>query len=177
MKTSTALAPFLALCLFCASSRGEPPYEKSLQTLIQQRDRAIENASAPIVARFNEEAAKLLREATRTGDLDAAIKIRTALGPAAPNDSNPPLNDPKKQLAGTLWKVEAGKPIRPGLDESITFTDKVVEPRGYKYEIQGHTITIVFTGGDRQPMTLSADGKHLKFSYAKKEYTYELVSH
>lgn len=168
---------FLVLALFALpeGSRGETTYERELKELIQQRDQAVAAASAQINARFKVSAEQLLRRATQAGDAEAANKIKEAFGVEASSTSES-VKNLRKQLIGTTWKAVPGTPLRGGLAETLTFTEKCLEPGGYRYEAEKHnSVTITFTGGDKQTMTLAKAGTRLQFTRNKIEYAYELV--
>jgi len=78
---------------------------------------------------------------------------------------------------GTTWKAVSAVQTRPGLGTSLTFSETAVEPGDLRYEVHSHNaLTVIFKGGDRQPMTLAPDGKHLKVPFKKAEYVYELAN-
>jgi hypothetical protein len=161
----------------CDFANAESPYERDLKQLIEQRDKAITAATAPIIDRFKANAEQLLRRATQAGDLDAANKIKASIGGGTPVSTTGPIKDLRKQLSGTTWKAVPSKPLRGGFAERLTFTEKTLEPGGYKYEAQSHNaVTVTFTGGDKEIMNLSPDGKRLQFTQGKTDYTYELAS-
>jgi hypothetical protein len=83
MKTNLHVTLLTLLLAFAASSYGESPYERDLKQLIADRDKARAAAEAPIAARFKASAEQLLKKATQAGDLDAANKIKEAIGPDA----------------------------------------------------------------------------------------------
>src|SRR5688572_29904440 len=70
----------VTLCAFVSAASGESAFERDLKQLIDQRDKAIAAAAAPINTRFNTAAEQLLRRATQSGDLDSANKIKAAMG-------------------------------------------------------------------------------------------------
>ena len=177
MKTSPHITIAIVLCSLASVAHGESTYERDLKQIIDQRDKAIAAAAAPIIARSKADAAQLLRRATQAGDLDAANKIKEFIGTTTPVVQGGPVKDLRKQLAGTMWKAVPSSPLRGGLAASLTFTEKSVEPGGYKYEVESHnSVTITFTGGDKQVMALAPDGKHLKLTYGKTDFVYELAS-
>jgi hypothetical protein len=171
------IAPVIAtlLCSLIEASYGQTAYEKELNQLIEQRDKAVAAAVAPINARFKASAEQLLQRATKGGDLDAANKIKASLE----TDTKKPdeaIKDLRKQLVGTTWKCVPGVPPRPGLEAVITFTDTTVEPSGYKYEVSRfNTVTITFSRGGTQVATLVNKGTRLLMPLDGKEYAYELL--
>lgn len=80
----------------------------------------------------------------------------------------------RKDLPGTKWKAVPQASLRGGLVASISFTDKTVEPGGYKYEAVTRSLTMTFTHGAKLSLDLSKDGKHLE--YPRGEIVYELVT-
>ena len=177
MRTSFHVSLVIVACNLVAIARGESTYERDLKQIVDQRDKAIAAAAAPIIARAKADAAALMRKATQAGDLDAANKIKEFLGDTTPVVQGGPVKDLKKQLVGTRWKAVPSSPLRGGLAPVLTFTEKSVEPGSYKYEVESHnSVTIIFTGGDRQAMSLAPDGKRLKLAYGKAEFVYELDS-
>jgi hypothetical protein len=98
------------------------------------------------------------------------LKVKTTAPPTTG------ITDLRTQLAGTTWKADPAKPKRPGLAETLTFTDKSVEPGGYRYEAEQSTsMTITFARGDKQVMTLAKSGTRLQFSFHDIDGAYELV--
>ena len=177
MKTNTHVTIAIVLCVLVATSHAESTYERDLKQIIDQRDKAIAAAAVPIIARSKADAEQLLRRATQAGDLDAANKIKAFLGSNSPIVQGGPVKDLRKQLVGTMWKAAPSTPLRGGLAASLTFTEKSVEPGGYRYEVESHnSVTVIFTGGDKQVMALAPDGKHLKLTYGKTDFVYELAS-
>ncbi len=102
----TLLAPIFTLALV-AASLAESAYERELQQIIEQRDKALASASEPILKRFQTTAEQLLRRATQAKDLDASDKIKVAMSP----DAGPPAQTMSKsseralrrKLEGTKW--------------------------------------------------------------------------
>lgn len=156
------------------SSYSETPCERDLRQLIEQRDKALADAAAPINTRFKIAAEQLLRRATQAGDLDAANKIKAAMGSDTQATTLEAVTNARKQLAGTTWNAVPGATLRGGLAGTLHFTETTVEPGGYQYKADGRMVTITFTGGDKQVMTLTKGGKRLQFTYGKKEYAYEM---
>jgi len=82
----------------------------------------------------------------------------------------------RKRLIGTSWKAAPIQPLRGGLAPILTFTAETLAPEGYRYEVSGaDRVTVHFKHGDTQDMQLSADGKRLTFTFAEKDYAYELL--
>jgi len=178
MKTCTAFLLVALVLILAAPSRGESPYERDLKKLIEMRDKAIAEAVDPIITRFNVEAEQLLMKATQSPDADpnVADKIKAMLKGRAIGEAAPSITDLEKQLVGTTWKAEPNQPLRGGLGDQLHFTEKTVEPKGYRYIIDSRTVIIHFNHGDKQEMILSADGRRLKFIHFEKEYSYELTT-
>jgi len=189
----------LFLLLWCALSSfafAESDFERELKQLIEQRDKARAAAIAPIDAKFKVAAEQLLRRATQLGDLDSANKIKAAIdassglkpateAPGAHKAANEapvarevkPAEDFRKQFVGTQWKADPKFGLHPGLKDTLSFTEKSVEPYGYSYESNAkNSVTIIFNKGGRQSMTLTPDGKRLEFTFRNKEHAYDLVS-
>lgn len=172
--------PFLIAVLSCSGfirlAHAESPYERELKDLIEQRDKAIAAATAPINDRFKAAAEQLLQRATRNNDLDAANKINGALGRltagGAPTASLV-IKDLRRQLAGTTWALLANVQPRGGLMNKITFNDKTVDPGNYKYEATHNTVVVTFNRGGTQALELTHDGQHLQ--YPKGPVAYELI--
>jgi len=169
----------LFLLLWCALSSfafAESDFERDLKQLIDQRDKARAAAIAPVDAKFKVAAEQLLRRATQLGDLDSANRIKAAIeGPGTLEAKT--TGDFRKQIVGTQWKADAKLGLRPGLKDAISFTEKTMEPNGLDYEVGAkNSITIIFPKGDRQPMTLSKDGKRLEFVFKDKPHAYDLIS-
>jgi hypothetical protein len=182
---------FSALLLFAvpaAHSQGD--LDAELKQLIQKRNAALAAAIGPIDARFKTDAEQLLRRATQVNDASAVKKIKETLGiEGGPSPATAPaeaikdlhriesVKDLHKQLTGTTWKAVPQNQTRPGLGASITFNEGTLQPGDLHYDINSHnSLTIVFKGGDKQPATLSPDGKHLKLPFRKGEFIYELAN-
>lgn len=58
---------------------GDTGYDQQLTDLLSQRDKALSVATEPIFRRYRTALEELLQKATRANDLDAAVKIKTAL--------------------------------------------------------------------------------------------------
>lgn len=176
MKSSVSIHAIF-LCVLAVPAYCEAPYERDLKQLVEQRDRALAAASAPILERFKIEAEQLLRKATQGGDLDTANRIKAIIGsgtaPTAASDPDGPIKNLKKQLPGTRWIALPSATLRKGLTKTLQFTDKVVEPGGYKYEALQESVVITFTRGDKETLARSKDGRHLE--YPKGPAVYELV--
>lgn len=126
--------------------------------------------SALLAARSNIVAEPAL-EPIPTGDLDAANQVKAAL---AADASDGAIKTLKKDIVETKWKALPNATLRGGLTQSLSFTDKVVEPGGYQYEAVSHSLTITFTHGAKLILELSRDHKHLQ--YPKGAAVYELVT-
>jgi hypothetical protein len=178
MKANTTIIVTVLLCGIISASYGESVYERELKQLIEQRDKAIAAASAPITARFNTSAEQLLKRATQNGDLDAANKIKAAIGDGVPTQgATPPvgpIKDLKRELAGTTWIILPNTAPKGGLTDKLTFTDKVVEPGSYKYEATHNSVVVTFNKGGTQALELTRDGRHLQ--YPKGAVAYELAT-
>jgi len=147
-------------------------FERELEQLLKQRDAAIEAALAPINDKFKTAAEQILRRATQANDLRAAQKVTEAIE-AGETPEVEPVKDLRKHISGTKWNAEDPASLRPGLAESLVFTDETVEPGGYRYEVSSsRTLTIVFPGGDRQVMTLTKGGKQLELEFQQRKIVY-----
>jgi hypothetical protein len=80
------------------------------------------------------------------------------------------------KLAGTTWQALPNKPLRPGLVQSLAFTERTVGPAAYLYYVNNtENLTLYFDYGDAQPMVLSPDGKRLSFVWKGGSYVYEIA--
>lgn len=88
------------------------------------------------------------------------------------------ITDLKTQLAGTRWQATPENRRRAGLAAILTFSEQTVGPAGYRYEVNRHdgTVRIFFNHGDTQLMLLTHDGERLGFTFAGKDYAYELIA-
>ena len=171
------LSSFITLSLFALGGavHGQSAYERDLEQLIEQRDKALAAAAAPIHERFQATAEQMLRRATQAGDLAAATKIQAAIA-ANVQASRAGIKDLRKELAGTTWKSLPGKPVRPGLGPTFSLTEKDVQPGGYKYDVEkSNTVIITFNQGGTQVMTLAKGGTRLEFSLGAVDYVYEIA--
>lgn len=178
MKANITTIITVLLCALVSASYGQSAYERELNQLIEQRDKAIAAASAPITARFKTSAEQLLKRATQSGDLDAANKIKAVLGDSASASGTAPtdgsIKDLRRQLAGTTWIILPNTPLKGGLTNKLTFTDKVVEPGSYKYEATHNSVVVTFNKGATQALELTRDGRHLQ--YPKGPVAHELAT-
>jgi hypothetical protein len=159
--------------LLLPTAHAETPYERELQQLIDQRDKAL----APVLARFNAAAEQLMKRAAQGGDLETAEKIKAEMAQAAVPGSAKSARELQTQLAGSTWKAGPSATLRPGLAGTLNFTEKTVEPGGYSYVTDAHNkVTLTFKGGDTQVMQLSPDGKQLKVMFGKSTFTYDRVA-
>jgi hypothetical protein len=70
------IAPLFGLLLGTLVEAAESPYERDMNQLKEQRDKAVAAATIPINRRYKESLEDLLRRATQANDLDAANKIK-----------------------------------------------------------------------------------------------------
>lgn len=78
-------------------------------------------------------------------------------------------------LAGTKWKAAPNAPLRPGLVDTLTFTEGTIGPAGYLFLVNGaDALTLYFDYGDNQPMSLQG-GRRLAFEWKGKSYAYDLL--
>lgn len=175
MKSICSTLFVIVLSAIGSISHGQSAYQKELDSLIEYRKKAMAAAAAPINERFQATAQQLLRRATQAGDLAAATKIKEAIEENA-QSSRDGIKDMRKELAGTTWRCAPGKPVRGGLGPTFTFTEKDVQPGGFKYDAdKSNTVTITFNQGGTQVMTLTKGGSRLEFSLGAVDHVYELV--
>jgi hypothetical protein len=175
MKALLACALALLVTAVTPSSQAQTAYERELEQLMDQRDKALAAAEAPINERFRAAAEQLLRRATQGGDLAAANRIKEVLD-ATSRSSSTGIKDLRKDIVGTTWKCMPGKPVRGGLGPTFSFTEKGVQPGGYKYEVdRSNTVIITFNAGGTQVMNLAKGGTRLEFSLGNVDHVYELV--
>src|ERR1700748_3678694 len=97
----TLFLPLVFLCASAGNVLAESQYQKDFAQLLDQRDKALAGATAPINARFKEQAELLLQRATQNNDAAAVAEINTALsGETTPGV----VRDLKRQINGTKWK-------------------------------------------------------------------------
>lgn len=121
-----------ALCFVPLSLYSESQSERELAQLREQRDKAIAAAVDPINRRYHASLDQLLRKATQSNDLEAAVKIQNELKGIQPTSL---LLDLRASIEGTQWTWE-----RPGVRESMTLRkDGVVQHDFFtgKWEIIG----------------------------------------
>ena len=105
MKLNLIPALTILFVALTVASYGESAYERDLNQLVEQRDKTLAAATAPITARFKASAEQLLRRATQAGDLDAANKINAALaelGVAGVTDT--PKSPLQSLMDGSRWE-------------------------------------------------------------------------
>ena len=102
--------PLIWIILLTALGRAQTQFEGELVKLKHEHDKALAAATAPIDKKYLAALEDLLRRATKTNDLDAALKIRSAL--EAFNSERSAAIDPSqiktkhalgKALLGTKW--------------------------------------------------------------------------
>jgi len=166
MKTTPLAIVALLIGALLSRSYGISDTERELKRLMDERDQAIAAATAPVTARFKTAAQQLLQRAIQLGDLDAANKIRTAIGDetSTQNALNAagPLKDLRNHIAGTKWKAVPGAILPGGLGQALSFTEKTVEPGNYKYDALHDNVTITFNHGGKAVLMLARDGVHLQ---------------
>jgi hypothetical protein len=166
MKTTPIAILVTLVCTLAVPSYGVSDSERELKRLIEERDQAIAAATAPITERFKTAAEQLLKRALQDGDLDAANKIRTAVGDQASTqnalNAAGPLKDLRYHIAGTKWKAIPNAILPGGLGAMLTFTEKTVEPGNYRYDALHDTVTVTFNHGGKAVLMLAKDGVHLQ---------------
>ena len=122
---------------------AESPFLRDAQQLTAQRDQAFSAAAVPINRRYKEDLEKLLWRATRANDLDAAIKIREAIG-QPPGSAVKPKVRTAEELAAFLdksvWEIHNGSP-----DSKVEYT-MTFDKSGTFKQSNGSTGALQFTG-------------------------------
>ena len=173
MRHASLVPLALVFSYTAALFAADPSYDRELQQLIDQRNKAL----APIIARFNANAEQLMKRAAQAGDQQTVDKIKAEISNVTVPGEAKTARDLRSQLIGTSWKAVPSAPLRGGLGATLTFKEQTVEPGGYRYEVDNHNnLTILFNGGDSQPAQLSPDGKKMKMDFRQKSFFYELVS-
>ena len=166
MKTIPLAITAILACRLVSFSYGVSDTERELKRLMDERDQAIAAATAPITARFKAAADQLLQRALQAGDLDAANKIKTAIGDEASTqnalNAAGPLKDLRNHIAGTKWKAMPNAILPGGLGQNLSFTEKTVEPGNYRYDALHDTVTVTFNHGGKAVLMLAHDGVHLQ---------------
>jgi len=176
MVCGPLLVTIACLVISSTGARADSEYERELKQLVDRRNSAAAAAAAPINDKFRAEAEQLLRQATQSGNTEAAKRIKAAIEDAAGHPTDE-MKDLHKQLVGSTWTAGNPNQMRPGLGATLTFTDTQVNPGGYLYEVDSrNTVTILFKGGDRQVMLLDKDGKQLKLTFGTSDYVYNRTS-
>ena len=75
----------LNIVIFTPLVFADSEYDRQLAALAAERDKAIAGATEPINRRYQAALEQLLRRATQSSDLEAAVKIKAALAAADPN--------------------------------------------------------------------------------------------
>ena len=78
MKSAILRITLALLCITPAIFAGD--FDRQLAELAAQRDKAIADASQPILVRYRAALDALLKKAMQANDLDAAVKIKAAIG-------------------------------------------------------------------------------------------------
>jgi len=106
----------LALALLPPVLHAESAYDREVQQLTEQRDKAAAAAVEPINRRYQSSLEQLLKRATQAGDLDAAVKIKALLDPLSAGSSTDSEAQLRTALTSAKWSWEGvGK-------DTITFT-------------------------------------------------------
>ena len=116
MKSNLTTCIAIASACITSTLVAEPPFDRDLKQLKEQRDRAIAAASEPINRRYRESLEQLLRRATQGNDLDTALKVKTELATVSLGSATAPASRIKTTedltafLAGSIWSLAiAGK--------------------------------------------------------------------
>lgn len=180
-KPLIATCVSIAVCVLLSSGSSavaqSSSFERDLDTLIRQRDAAMEAALAPIHERFKNAAEQLLDRATQAKDLQTAQKIARAIeeNETETSSGSEKVTDLRRDLEGTTWKAADPKSLRPGLGATLIFEKDSVNPGGYQYEASSsRVITIIFRGGDRQDLTLDRGGQKLELTFQQRTIVYEI---
>ena len=72
-------------------NEAKTPQDKELVRLVDQRDKAAAIAAAPAERRFDLATQQLIRKATQTGNLDAAIKLKAMIAEAKTSAASAPI--------------------------------------------------------------------------------------
>jgi hypothetical protein len=141
MKTSITLISLLLSSLSFAQSA----FERDLEKLTEDRDKALVRVSDPIQRKYKELLEQLMQRATRNGDLDVAIKIKDAIAkiPASIVVTKPhpkTAQELKEFLDGTIWNISDKSPTGEIL-YTLTFdkngTFKHSDGRTGTFEVSG----------------------------------------
>ena len=160
--------------LTVSSAFAESPFLRELAQLTAQRDQALSAAAEPINRRYKEGLEALGRRATQANDLDAAIKIREAMGqiPAAQSPMAPPLAPAttpvpgkvlitkhalEKALEGTNWKTDSNSWL-----QNFSFNKKgqIIINKGRSVPIKaldGATVTYPWDAGTTTTISFAPD--------------------
>ena len=143
MKLTTLVA-VLALGSAC-SAFAQSQYERELNQLNQERDKALLTATEPVYRRYRVSLEQLLRKATQANDLDAAVKIKAQFSaiPATAQLGKPKpktADELKDFLHGTTWNIANGS---PDAKPSYTYT---FSKSGTVKHSNGQTGPLSFTG-------------------------------
>lgn len=80
MTTQKALLPILAALCASTALNAQSSYERELESLDEQRSKAVAAAIAPIDQRYRLALEQLMQRATQNKDLETALKIKQRLG-------------------------------------------------------------------------------------------------
>ena len=144
---------------------AQSQFTNELDRLTTQRDKALAEATAPIQKKFEELSGQLLKRATKAGDLDAAIKIKTAMQAASgQREIIPELQTFEKQLAGK-WDCKSSS----GWWGAFTFKEDgtfIVSQNGVdidngKWRKTGNTLKVIKQNGTTDIYELPIQGGKL----------------
>lgn len=157
MKTISATLLAFGLVFGPVASAQQPSrYAVELDQLIEQRDKAIASANKPINDKFITLANALLQRAIQSGDLDGAMKIRTAIQITE-------LPDPNSALLGS-WTVSSSSGWRGVYtfekDGVVKVFENGAQTLGGKWTLEGATIRTRFGNGENDTIEFPpVDGK------------------
>lgn len=106
----------LALVFSAGSLLAASGSEREFQQLTDQRNKAIDAATEPINRRYKSDLETLLRRATQSGDLTAAVKIKEAIARLGGSSSTPIA--PNNPAGRWEFQIGGNKYIRTFHDEA-----------------------------------------------------------
>ena len=146
---------FLSIALTAISGFAESQAERDLKQLTDQRDKAVAAATEPINRRYKTSLEQLLQRAIQSKDLDAAVKIREALGQPAglvPDTAKPKITKAAqtRRLDKSAWRETGNAWVS---DLRFQGDKMIILPRN------GGTTPVDFRVGNDGTINFTWDGK------------------
>ena len=122
MKHTYAATALLIAIVSASHAIAESSYERDFKQLKQQRDKALATAAEPIDRRYKDSLEQLLRRATQSNDLAAAVTIKQELDKLGGTAVLPAAAQPNSKItfAGSVWAWTTKETLTVNSDGTAT---------------------------------------------------------